>query len=247
IEVMAPDINTSDEHTVARNGKVWLGLGEIKGVGSIASEIVAERTRSGAYESMADVSTRVIVPATGEGGKRKSVTSAQLSALAQAGAFDSLGGGFRLGHVIASRAVAKDPAVRVPDMEGSILEKAARPRAGIPAVTGTPPTKALARQIAALYQRSPDDDAAPKPPRGLHNLPGEDGARVHTGGVVSAFTERLTRKGTWMVTLELENSHTSIGCVGFADVHADLKEIGMPEPGDLVEIHGRVRMREVER
>src|SRR5699024_2650745 len=40
---------------------------------------------------------------------------------------------------------------------------------------------------------------------------------------------------------------TSVGCVGFADVHADLKEIGMPEPGDLVEIHGRVRLREVER
>src|SRR5699024_5946289 len=246
IEVMAPDINTSDEHTVARDGKVWLGLGEIKGVGSIASEIVAERTRSGAYESMADVATRVVVPATGEGGKRKSVTSAQLSALAQAGAFDSFGG-FRLGHVISSRAVAKDQSVRVPTMEYSILEKAARQRAVILAVTGTHPTKALARQIAALYQKGPDDDAAPKPPRGLHNLPGEDGARVHTGGVVSAFTERLTRKGTWMVTLELENSHTSIGCVGFADVHADLKEIGMPEPGDLVEIHGRVRMREVER
>src|SRR5699024_12184356 len=99
IDVMAPDINTSDEHTVARNGKVWLGLGEIKGVGSIASEIVAERTRTGAYESMADVSTRVIVPRSEEAGKRKSDTSAQLSALAHAGAFDSLGGGFRLGHV----------------------------------------------------------------------------------------------------------------------------------------------------
>ena len=49
IEVMAPDINISDEHTVARNGTVWLGLGEIKGVGSIAAEIVAERTRAGAY------------------------------------------------------------------------------------------------------------------------------------------------------------------------------------------------------
>src|SRR5690625_1265324 len=246
IDVMAPDINTSDEHTVARDGKVWLGLGEIKGVGSIAAEIVAERTKSGAYESMADVATRVVVPATGEGGKRKSVTSAQLSALAQAGAFDSFGG-FRLGHVIASRAVAKVPTVRVPDMEYSILEKSARQRAVILAVTGTHPTKALARQVAALYQRGPDDDAAAKPPRGLHNLPGDDGARVHTGGVVSAFTERLTRKGTRMVTLEQENSHTSIGCVGFADVHADLKEIGMPEPGDLVEIHGRVRRREVER
>src|SRR5699024_6017604 len=41
IEVMAPDINASDEYTVAREGKVWIGLGEIKGVGAIASEIVA--------------------------------------------------------------------------------------------------------------------------------------------------------------------------------------------------------------
>src|SRR5699024_2868157 len=128
-----------------------------------------------------------------------------------------------------------------------LLDTTPRPRAAILAVTGTHRTTALARQVAARYQRGPDDDAAARPPRGLHILPGDDGARVHTGGVVSAFTERLTRNGTWMVTLELENSHTSIGCVGFADVHADLKEIGMPEPGDLVEIHGRVRLREVER
>src|SRR5699024_1076554 len=33
IEVMAPDINTSDEHTVARDGKVWLGLARSRGSG----------------------------------------------------------------------------------------------------------------------------------------------------------------------------------------------------------------------
>lgn len=246
IEVMAPDINASDEHTVARGGKVWIGLGEIKGVGAIASEIVAERTQGGPFTSMADVATRVVVPATTAGSKRKSVTSAQLAALAQAGAFDSFGG-YRLGHVIASRAVSKDSEVRIPAMEYSVLEKAARQRGVILAVTGTHPTKALSSQIAALYRPGPDDDAAAKPPRGLHRLPEQDGARVHTGGVVSAFSERLTRKGSWMVTLELENAHTSIGCVGFADVHAELKEIGMPEVGDLVEIRGRVRLREVER
>ena len=246
IEVMAPDINASDEYTVAREGKVWIGLGEIKGVGAISSGIVAERSRGGPFTSMADLATRVVVPATTAGGKRKSVTSAQLSALAQAGAFDSFGG-FRLGHVIASRAVAKDPQVRIPAMEYSVLEKSARQRAVILAVTGTHPTRALSGQIADLYRPGPGDDAAARPPTGLHRLPSEDGARVHTGGVVSAFTERLTRKGSWMVTLELENSHTSVGCVGFADVHADLKEIGMPEVGDLVEIRGRVRLREVER
>src|SRR5699024_7672668 len=146
IEVMAPDINASDEHTVARDGKVWIGLGEIKGVGAIASQIVAERARGGPFASMADVATRVVAPATTAGGKRTSVTSAQLSALAQAGAFDSFGG-YRLGHVIASRAVAKDPQVRIPDMEYSILERAARQRGVILAVTGTHPTKALARRI----------------------------------------------------------------------------------------------------
>nr|WP_245354815.1 DNA polymerase III subunit alpha [Brachybacterium sacelli] len=246
IEVMAPDINASDEFTIARDGKVWIGLGEIKGVGAIASEIVAERTRNGPFSSMAEIATRVVVPAT-EGGKKKSVSSAQLAALAQAGAFDSLGHGFRLGHVIASRAVSKDPHVRIPQMEYSVLEKAARQRAVILAVTGDHPTRTLSRQVAALYERRPEDDAAPKPPRGLHKLPSEDGARIHTGGIVSAFSERMTRKGSWMVTLELENSHTSIQCVGFADVHADLKEVGMPEVGDLVEIRGTVRVREVER
>lgn len=247
VTVQAPDINTSDEHTIARDGAVWLGLGEIKGVGSIAAEIVAERDQGGPYESMADVATRVSVPATGDSGKLKSVTSAQLVALAQAGAFDHVGDGYRFGHVIAARAVAKDPDVRIPRMEYSVLEKAARQRASILAITGTHPTRALAHQIADLYQVGTGDDAAPKPPVGLHKLPGSDGARVHTGGIVSAFTERLTRKGTWMVTMELENAHTSIQTVGFADVHAALQEIGMPEAGDLVEITGTVRIREVER
>ncbi|SLN04675.1 DNA polymerase III alpha subunit [Corynebacterium xerosis] len=247
VTVQAPDINTSDEHTIARDGAVWLGLGEIKGVGSIAAEIVAERDRGGKFASMAEVATRVIVPATDDGGKKKSVTSAQLAALAQAGAFDHVGEGHRLGHVIASRAVAKDPDIRVPQMEYSVLEKASRQRASILAITGPHPTRTLARQIAALYRADAGDDAAPKPPVGLHRLPGSDGARVHTGGVVSAFTERLTRKGTWMVTMELENAHTSIQTVGFADLHSDLKEIGMPEIGDLVEIRGTVRIREVER
>src|SRR5699024_12515884 len=63
----------------------------------------------------------------------------------------------------------------------------------------------------------------------------------------SACVGRLAGHGLWVVTLEQENSHTSVGCVGFADVHADLKEIGMREVGDLVEIRGRVRLRGVER
>ena len=95
---------------------MWIGLGEIKGVGAIASEIVAERARGGPFTSMADLATCVVVPATTGGGKRLWVTSAQLSALAQAGAFDSFGE-FRLGHVIASRAVAKDAQVRIPAVE----------------------------------------------------------------------------------------------------------------------------------
>uniref|UniRef100_UPI004049488D helix-hairpin-helix domain-containing protein n=1 Tax=Brachybacterium sp. GPGPB12 TaxID=3023517 RepID=UPI004049488D len=249
IEVKAPDINASDEFTVARDGKVWIGLSEIKDVGKIAATIVQERTRNGSFTSMADLAQRVAVVTIDADGeeKRRGVTSAQLTALAQAGAFDGFGDGFRMGHVIAARAIRKDPDLRIPQMEYSILEKATRQRATILAVTGTHPTKRLSRQIASLYRRRSGDDAAPKPPLGLHKLPGTNGARVHTGGIVSAFTERMTRRGSWMVTMELENSFTSIQMVGFSDVHAELKEIGMPTIGDLVEIRGSVRSREVER
>lgn len=249
IEVKAPDINASDEFTVARDGKVWIGLSEIKDVGKIAATIVQERTRNGSFTSMADLAQRVAVVTIDADGeeKRRGVTSAQLTALAQAGAFDGFGDGFRMGHVIAARAIRKDPDLRIPQMEYSILEKATRQRATILAVTGTHPTKQLSRQIASLYRRRSGDDAAPKPPLGLHKLPGTNGARVHTGGIVSAFTERMTRRGSWMVTMELENSFTSIQMVGFSDVHAELKEIGMPTIGDLVEIRGSVRLREVER
>src|SRR5699024_10842149 len=105
-----------DEHTVAREGKVWIGLGEIQGVGAISSGIVAERSRGGPFTSMAYLATCVVVPATTGGGKRLWVTSAQLSAFAQAWAVDFLGV-FRLGHVIASGAVAKDAQGRIPAVE----------------------------------------------------------------------------------------------------------------------------------
>src|SRR5699024_2318187 len=147
IEVMAPDINASDEHTVARPGQVWIGPGETKGVGASAAQLVAARAGGGPVAARA-------AGATGAGAR-------------------------------APRARAKAPQVRILDMEYSILERAARQGGVSLAVTGTHPTEALARRIADLYRPGPDDDAAPRPPRGLHRLPGEDGARVHTGGVVS--------------------------------------------------------------
>jgi DNA polymerase-3 subunit alpha len=84
IEVLAPDVNAGErEFVVAAEGKVYFGLGAIKGVGTKAVEaIVAARAETGPFRSLDDFFERVPPDVVGQ---------AAVETLIKAGAFDALG------------------------------------------------------------------------------------------------------------------------------------------------------------
>lgn len=100
ITVNAPDINRSMAVTMPNDGAVWLGLSEIKGVGKIADDIVAERDDRGPFLSMGDLLRRVQRP--NQRGADASITVSAVEALIEAGALDAFG--TRKGMVRALRA-----------------------------------------------------------------------------------------------------------------------------------------------
>lgn len=249
IEIKAPDINVSEFSTIARDGKVWIGLSEVAGVGKIAEAIISERDRNGLFTSMADVARRVkSVSTTEKDGETKtrstSVTAGQFASLARAGAFDAFGP--RLGHTIASRAV-KVLEDYVPDLEYSVVERSAQQRDVIKTNVGEHPMTALTPALLEYYAYDPELEASRTRPRPLSNLPSAPNSPIHTIGIIASIGERLTRKGSHMVTLSLENAREQISGVGFSRLYEALQRAGMPKPGDLVEVRGKVEVREYER
>lgn len=236
IEVMAPDINVSGVHTMARDGRVWIGLSEIAGVGSIAESIVAERERAGEYRSMSEMFER-----TGAAGDRP--TTMQLGALAQSGAFDRFGP--RMGHLVASRALVKNPGIEIPDIEWGILEKAARQRELIRATVDEHPTLALRSQIEDSVKTG--DGGKRRLGTALHKLARQGAGPAHTFGIVSSIAPKTTRRGDIMYTLELENRFTTLKGVGFDRLRRHLDKSGPIYPGDLVEAWGTLQERHYER
>ncbi len=85
IEVLGPDVNESNlTFTVNKQGNIRFGLGAIKGVGGNAvAAIVDERSRNGTFKDIFDFVERVNLSACNK---------KNMEALAQAGAFDNLGG-----------------------------------------------------------------------------------------------------------------------------------------------------------
>lgn len=83
IEVLPPDVNSSGLEFTPIESSIRFGLAGIRGVGEqAASEIIAERTRGGAYTSLHDFCFRI--PNT-------SVNKRAIEALIKSGAFDSTG------------------------------------------------------------------------------------------------------------------------------------------------------------
>ncbi len=83
IEVVLPDVNSSDVDFTVANNKIYFGLSAIKGCGGAAGEAVAnERRKSGPYKSIFEFCERVDPAACGR---------ATIETLIKAGAFDSTG------------------------------------------------------------------------------------------------------------------------------------------------------------
>ena len=83
IEVVAPDVNTSDVDFAVRDNKIFFALSAIKGCGGGAAEsIVVERKENGPFKDLFDFCERV---------ESSACNRAAVETLIKAGAFDSCG------------------------------------------------------------------------------------------------------------------------------------------------------------
>ncbi|MDA1016637.1 MAG: DNA polymerase III subunit alpha [Planctomycetota bacterium] len=93
IEVMPPDVNTSDVEFAVRGDKVAFGLGAIRGVGEDAMQgLVNERNKNGPFRDIWDLTERV---------DPKQLNRSSLETLIKAGALDKFGPN-RQQHILAA-------------------------------------------------------------------------------------------------------------------------------------------------
>ena len=189
----------SDLHR--RDGRlaVRLGLAGVKSIGeTVATTIVEEREKNGAYADMADLV------------RRTGLTAVQVEALATAGAFDSFGLSRRQALWNAGRAAEERPG----HLSGV---SSSGPPPMLPGMTEVETT------MADLWATgiSPDDHPirhvrAMLDERGIlraNQLPtAEDGTRVYVGGVVTHRQRPATAAGVTFLNLEDETGMINIVC-----------------------------------
>jgi error-prone DNA polymerase len=189
----------SDVHR--RDGRlaVRLGLAGVKSIGeTVATTIVEEREKNGAYADMADLV------------RRTGLTAVQVEALATAGAFDSFGLSRRQALWNAGRAAEERPG----HLSGV---SSSGPPPMLPGMTEVETT------MADLWATgiSPDDHPirhvrAMLDERGILRAnqlsTAEDGTRVYVGGVVTHRQRPATAAGVTFLNLEDETGMINIVC-----------------------------------
>jgi DNA polymerase-3 subunit alpha len=228
ITLRHPNVNVSvTDPTVDADGAVLLGLGKIRDVGSVGSDIVEERERNGPYRSLVDLSTRVKVS---EGTRRISITA--LRALIESGACDEFGP--RKGMFEAIEALRKNSNALVSNAEWGVLEKTVRERQRLGVLVSENPLVAFSPQIKTW--RSPQ--APRERPVPLHNLP-SSGA-TQTIGVVIGF--EIAKRKTRFAKMTLAGTRSTIECVLWSATLERIERAGLlPAIGDIVGVDAIVK------
>ena len=82
IEILPPDVNSSNYYFTPKDGKIMYGLSAIKGLGKpVCDEISEERERGGEFKSLTDFVSRI---------SSKNVNKRTIETLIKAGAFDKI-------------------------------------------------------------------------------------------------------------------------------------------------------------
>jgi DNA polymerase-3 subunit alpha len=229
VELRHPDVNRSDAYpTVGDDGVVLFGLSKIRDVGTVAAEIVAERTAHGPFKSLADFASRVRVT---NGTRRVSITV--LRALIESGAFDAFG--TRKGMFDALETLRKNPGATVSKSEWGVLEYSVRERDRLGILVSADPLSVFKDQIKTW--RSPQTRSVPV---ALHRLPDE--GNVSTIGLVTSW-EVLKRK-TSFAKMRLSGTKSTIDCVIWNTTLDKIVRSGMvPKVGDIIGIDGIVKTK----
>ncbi|EGD56527.1 error-prone DNA polymerase [Gordonia neofelifaecis] len=200
VQVHRPDVNLSLSYAGLENGglDVRIGLGAIRGLSDeVATRIVEERSAGGPFVSVADLSRRV------------EATTAQLEAIATAGAFESLG---------RDRRAALWEAGAAAGLRNDQLDVTS-PR-GAPTLPGMSEvelttvdalsTGVSPRAYPTEYLRPRLDAMGVVPADRLLSV--ADGSRVLVGGAVTHRQRPATASGVTFVNLEDETGMVNVVC-----------------------------------
>ena len=221
INVLPPDVNSSDIRFSTDNGNIRFGLGAIKGVGEVAaSQIIESRQKDGKFETFLDFCERC----------GSNVNSRMLEHLTRAGALDGLG--LRRSQILAiaepmmafAAGRAKDraagqgslfdlldggdaddacsvPIPDIPEFDKEDILKSEKELLGF-YVTGHPldPYAELVRTYSTV------------PIRSLEEL--NDNAQIRIAGMVNTFTQKFSKNsGKQFGILLLEDLDASCECM----------------------------------
>jgi DNA polymerase-3 subunit alpha len=253
IEVLPPDVNSSQADFAVVEGKIRFGLNAVKNVGEGAARaIVAAREADGPFETVWDFVERV---------DPTLVNKRALEALVKCGALASTGVARRalLEGEMLDRVLGwgtKHQADRLSG-QGSIFDlgggEAEQPRHH-PVLPGEeyekPVLLALEKESLGLYVSEHPLDAVKAQLRrktdcGLSELERRrDGEVVTVGGIVGALKQVTTKKGDPMVFLRLDDLSGSVEIVVFNSVLASAREL--LEADRVLVVKGRVDHKEGE-
>jgi DNA polymerase III subunit alpha len=223
IEVLPPDVNSSECDFAVVEGRIRFGLNAVKNVGdSAAREIVDSRGKSGQFASLWDFTERV---------NPQVVNKRALESLINAGAFDStgaarrgmldavekaLGSGAKLQEDLffgqESMFKVEHPPITEDEFDKNELLRREKESLGL--YISEHPLDAVRDQL----RRKTDSSLAELERR-------RDGEIVTVAGIVSAMRQLTTKKGDPMVFMRLDDVLGSAEVVVFNSVYAAAREL----------------------
>ncbi len=232
IEVLPPDVNSSQVDFAVVEGKIRFGLNAVKGVGEgAAAAIVRAREEAGPFASVWDFTERV----DGQVSNKR-----VLEALVKCGALDSVGHSRKGMLEVLEQAVAWGQGRQADRLLGQAsifdlgdaVEAQPKHHPSVPADEfEKPELLKLEKEVLGLYVSEHPltqirDQLRRKTDCSLNELDRRrDGEVVTVGGIVAGVKQLTTKKGEPMVFLTLEDVTGSAECVVFASVYAQAREL----------------------
>ena len=250
IPVLGPDINESygDFGIVGTEGKIRFGLSGIKSMGKALVEefVIPERDKNGPFKSVCDFAARV---------NSSKFNKKSWEAAIKTGTFDRFGDRsdllFNLDNIQAYGAKRqKDAASGQTDLFGAMGDAGAVPEPEIrPAPSKYPEKEQLLweRDLMGLYISShPLDKYETYFSEQTHSYDlvtaENDGKALSIGGIISAVRTILTKSGTRMAFVKLENKIAEQEIIVFPSLY---EEVGAKlEQDNVIKVSGRVNAKD---
>ncbi len=232
LEVVPPDVNQSEAEFAVKEGKIVFGLSAIKGCGGAAAEaVVAERTRSGPFQSLFDFCERL---------EQSAVNRTAIESLIKAGAFDRLGGTRAQLTAVLDRAIQHGSATAEDRRRGQrSLFESDEPAAADPAPITLPDVPDWAEREKLAHEKEVLGFYLSSHPLREHEATlrqycshttadlaqlGE-GEEAAVGGVVSAVNVKMTRNPrpdapNKFAMFDLEDTAGLVRCIMWSEAYA---------------------------